>query len=161
MRIQAFALVARRRLDGCVYQSPVCVIDLVPSSERWPLLVTGPLESWSSPQKSVSLMGDAARSMVKYIAQGTATSMECGAFLGHVPGEVMRGLISLEEAIRIYEKTRISRIWMKKPTTFAVYIFEDGPRLEARDRNSAASVGTTEQHAAVEDLSGGNKRTIE
>jgi hypothetical protein len=67
----------------------------------------------------------------------------------------------LEEAIGIYEKTRILRIWMKKQTTFAVYLSEDDPRLEERDRSSAASIGTTEQQDAVEDLSGGNKSTIE
>ncbi len=50
---------------------------------------------------------------------------------------------------------------MKKQTTFAVYLSEDDPRLEERDRSSAASIGTTEQQDAVEDLSGGNKSTIE
>jgi len=44
----------------------------------------------------------------------------------------------LEEAIGIYEKTRIPRIWMKKRKTFAVYLVEDDPRLEARDQSSAA-----------------------
>jgi salicylate hydroxylase len=56
------------------------VIDLVPSSLRWPLMVTGLLESWSSPAKNVVLMGDAAHSMVNHMAQGAATSMEDGPF---------------------------------------------------------------------------------
>jgi len=68
--------------------------------------------------------------------------MKGGGFLGGMPGDVGRGVISVEEAIGIYEKTRIPMIWMKKQTTFAVHMFEDGPRLEARDRSSAASVGT-------------------
>ena len=38
------------------------IIDIIPSTKRWPLLITGPLESWSSPQKNVVLMGDAAHS---------------------------------------------------------------------------------------------------
>lgn len=33
------------------------IIDMVPIAKRWPLLVTGPLESWSSKQKNVVLMG--------------------------------------------------------------------------------------------------------
>lgn len=33
------------------------IIDMVPSAKRWPLLVTGPLETWSSPEKNVVLMG--------------------------------------------------------------------------------------------------------
>lgn len=53
------------------------ILDLVPSSKRWPLMITGPLESWSSPQKNVVLMGDAAHSMVNHLAQGAATAMVC------------------------------------------------------------------------------------
>jgi salicylate hydroxylase len=33
------------------------IIDMVPTAKRWPLLVTGPLESWSSEKKNVVLMG--------------------------------------------------------------------------------------------------------
>jgi salicylate hydroxylase len=32
--------------------------DLVNTVRRWPLLVTGPLETWSTPQKNVVHMGD-------------------------------------------------------------------------------------------------------
>jgi salicylate hydroxylase len=94
------------------------VIDLVPSSLRWPLMVTGPLESWSSPAKNVVLMGDAAHSMVNHMAQGAATSMEDGAFLGRVISEVIRGVITIPEAISIYEKTRMPRVWIKQQASF-------------------------------------------
>ena len=46
------------------------VVEMIPpGTSRWPLLVTGPLDSWSSPEKNVVLMGDAAHSMTnrKYI----------------------------------------------------------------------------------------------
>lgn len=33
------------------------IVDMVPLVKRWPLLVTGPLKTWSSPQKNVVLMG--------------------------------------------------------------------------------------------------------
>jgi salicylate hydroxylase len=33
------------------------IVDMVPSVKRWPLLVTGPLDTWSSPEKNVVLMG--------------------------------------------------------------------------------------------------------
>ena len=46
-----------------------------PPIQRWPLLVTGPLQSWSSPEKNVLLIGDAAHSMTNHMAQGAATSM--------------------------------------------------------------------------------------
>lgn len=131
------------------------VIDLVPSSKRWPLLVTGPLESWSSPEKNVVLMGDAAHSMQNHMAQGAATSMEDGAFLGRVLAEVVRGVITMPEAISIYEKTRMPRAWIKQQASFcmgAVYMFEDGPRQTARDESSAASVRQTTMQADVANL---------
>jgi len=33
------------------------IVHMVPSVKRWPLLVTGPLDTWSSPEKNVVLMG--------------------------------------------------------------------------------------------------------
>ncbi len=33
------------------------IVDMVPTAKRWPLLVTGPLDTWSSPAKNVVLMG--------------------------------------------------------------------------------------------------------
>jgi salicylate hydroxylase len=94
------------------------IITLIPQSKRWPLMVTGPLKSWSNPAKNVVLMGDAAHSMVNHMAQGAATSMEDGAFLGKVIAEVVRGILSLPEAIAIYEKTRMPRAWTKQQASF-------------------------------------------
>lgn len=40
------------------------VIEKIPEGvSRWPLLVTGPMESWSSKEKNVILLGDAAHSV--------------------------------------------------------------------------------------------------
>lgn len=131
------------------------VIDLIPESKRWPLLITGPLDSWSSPQKNVVLMGDAAHSMVNHLAQGAATSMEDGAFLGRVLAEVNRDVLSLPEAIAIYEKTRMPRAWIKQQASFTtggIYMAEEEPRGKARDASSAASVDMTSQQADVAGL---------
>lgn len=131
------------------------VIDLVPSSKRWPLLITGPLESWSSPEKNMVLIGDAAHSMVNHLAQGAATSMEDGAFLGRVLGEVVHGILTVPEAIHIYEKTRMPRAWIKQQASFvegAMYMAEDNPRGEARNESSAASVAQTSAQAEVAGL---------
>lgn len=119
------------------------ILDLVPESKRWPLLVTGPLESWSSENKRVVLMGDAAHSMVNHLAQGAATSMEDGAFLGRVMGEVVHGVLTLPEAVDIYEKTRMPRAWAKQQASFimgGVYMAEEEPRGKARDESSKGSV---------------------
>ena len=111
------------------------IIDIIPQTKRWPLLITGPLGSWSSPQKNVVLMGDAAHSMQNHMAQGAATSMEDGAFLGRVMGEVVRGVLSIEEAIHVYEKTRMPRAWFKQQASFtmgAMYMF---PPRKYTERN--------------------------
>jgi salicylate hydroxylase len=33
------------------------ICDIVPSVRRWPLLVTGPLKTWSTAEKKIVLMG--------------------------------------------------------------------------------------------------------
>ena len=140
------------------------VIKIIPDSKGWPLMVTGPLKSWSSPTKNVVLMGDAAHSMVNHTAQGAATSMEDGTFLGRAIGEVVKGVLSLQEAVGIYEKTRMPRAWVKQQNSFtlgAVYMFEHGPRQRTRDDSSAGSVETTEGQDAVERLTQGGNRRVE
>ena len=136
------------------------IIEVLPSTKRWPLLITGPLASWSSSQKNVVLMGDAAHSMVNHLAQGAATSMEDGVFLGRVLAEVARGVLSLEEAIHIYEKTRMPRVWIKQQASFvngAVTMF-DPARAERRDSASADSVAQTSAEAEVANLQTCSKR---
>ncbi|GME62683.1 Monooxygenase FAD-binding protein [Neofusicoccum parvum] len=119
------------------------VIDMVPSVQRWPLLVTGPLESWSSPQKNVVLMGDAAHSMVNHMAQGAATSMEDGAYLGRCLREVAHGRLSVADAVAIYEGGRMPLGHKKQQVSFlngALWHLPDGPAQEARDRAMAAEL---------------------
>ncbi|EME48073.1 hypothetical protein DOTSEDRAFT_69869 [Dothistroma septosporum NZE10] len=131
------------------------IMDIVPETKRWPLLITGPLETWSSPNKNAVLMGDAAHSMVNHMAQGAATSMEDGAFLGRILGEVVHNVISLEEAIEIYEKFRMPRAWIKQQASFVlggVNMTEYEPRGRARDESSAASVQDTSAMGEVRNL---------
>lgn len=136
------------------------IIDIIPSTKRWPLLITGPLESWSSRKKNVVLMGDAAHSMMNHLAQGAATSMEDGAFLGRVLGEVVRGILTLEEAIHIYEKTRMPRAWMKQQTSFAMgaMYMAPPPMDEYRDAASAPSVALTQEQSELNNLQTTSKR---
>lgn len=113
------------------------IVDMVPTARRWPLLVTGPLATWSTPEKNVVLMGDAAHSMTNHMAQGAATSMEDGAFLGKVLGAVMEGKISLAEAVSIYEKTRMPKAHYKQQVSFlngAIWQVPEGPIQQARDK---------------------------
>jgi salicylate hydroxylase len=99
-------------------------------------MVTGPLKSWSSPQKNVVLMGDAAHSMVNHMAQGAATAMEDGAFLAKCVGAVVQGQLSVREAIDVYEAERMPKAHMKQQVSFingALWHLPDGPEQRARD----------------------------
>jgi salicylate hydroxylase len=76
---------------------------------------------------------DAAHSMVNHMAQGAATSMEDGAFLGRTIRAVMQGRISMKEAIEIYEKTRMPLAHMKQQVSFlngAIWQLPEGSQQE-------------------------------
>ncbi|KAL2076002.1 hypothetical protein VTL71DRAFT_945 [Oculimacula yallundae] len=120
------------------------VVDMIPEASRWPLLVTGPLESWSSPGKNVVLMGDAAHSMVNHMAQGAATSMEDGAFLGKCIAQVVKGRINIQQAIEVYEKGRMPKARLKQQVSFlngAIWHLPDGPAQKARDEAMSLELG--------------------
>ena len=114
------------------------VIEKIPPGvSRWPLLVTGPLESWSSPEKNVTLMGDAAHSMTNHMAQGAATSMEDGAFLGRCLVGVIEGKYSIADAVTIYEQGRMPKASYKQQISYLngwLWHLPQGPATEARDR---------------------------
>ena len=120
------------------------IVDMVPSAQRWPLRVVGPLKSWSSPSRNVVLMGDAAHGMVNHMAQGAATSMEDGAFLAKAIGEASKGSMTIAEAVGLYEKERMPKACIKQQVSFingAIWMFPDGPEQEARDASMAPELG--------------------
>lgn len=41
------------------------IVNMVPTARRWPLLVTGPLKTWSTPEKNVVLMGFVPKGRLK------------------------------------------------------------------------------------------------
>ncbi|KAM0251712.1 hypothetical protein ACHAQJ_008033 [Trichoderma viride] len=96
--------------------SPVIqkILKLVNYTQRWPILQLPPLETWSNKHKNVVMMGDAVHCMQNNMAQGAATAMEDGAFLGRIISEVVRGVISVPEAIELYEKRRMPKAWVKQ-----------------------------------------------
>ncbi|CAK7241621.1 MAG: hypothetical protein STHCBS139747_003087 [Sporothrix thermara] len=112
------------------------IVDMIDSTSRWPLMVTGPMDSWSSPRKNVVLTGDAAHSMVNHMAQGAATAMEDGAFLGRCIARVVQGQLRLDEAVALYEKERMPKAFAKQQVSFlngAIWHLPDGPAQRARD----------------------------
>ena len=113
------------------------IVNMIPSAQRWPLLVTGPLKTWSSPYRNVVLIGDAAHSMVNHMAQGAATSMEDGAFLARAIGEVTRGHLTIAQAVDLYERERMPKAYAKQQISFingAIWQLPDGPEQRARDK---------------------------
>ncbi|EMF17714.1 FAD/NAD(P)-binding domain-containing protein [Sphaerulina musiva SO2202] len=113
------------------------VVEMIqPPISRWPLLVTGPLDSWSNAEKNVVLVGDSAHSMVNHMAQGAATSMEDGAFLARSLAHVVSGSISLQDAIALYEKGRMPKARYKQQVSYLngwIWHLPDGPAAEARN----------------------------
>jgi salicylate hydroxylase len=78
--------------------------------------------------------------MVNHMAQGAATSMEDGAFLGRCIENVVKGKIDITEAITIYETERMPKVWQKQQVSFlngAIWHLPDGPEQEARDQAMA------------------------
>lgn len=115
------------------------VIKLVNYTQRWPLLQMPRMESWSNPKKSVVLLGDAVHCMQNTMAQGAATAMEDGAFLGAVLGEVVRGTITIPDAVAIYESKRMPRAWTKQQISFTSGLVNlDTERIA--ERNAASKV---------------------
>lgn len=67
--------------------------------------------------------------MTNHMAQGAATSIEDGAFLGRCLLEVNRGMISIKEAIGIYEAKRMPRAFARQQASFVmgdIYMLPDG-----------------------------------
>lgn len=80
--------------------------------------------------------------------------MEDGAFLGRVIAEVVRGVLTLAEAIHLYEKTRMPRALIKQQASFtmgAVYMLPD-PLGDYRQAASAESVVHSEAQNEIENL---------
>lgn len=124
------------------------IVDLIPSTRRWPLLVIPPMKTWSNERKNVVLLGDAVHSMQMHMAQGAGTAMEDGAFLGRMMSEVVRGVITIPEAVALYEKHRMPRAWIKQQSSYVcgeLYMYT-GARTEDRNRASAPEVAAVKRN---------------
>lgn len=119
------------------------VIKLVNYTQRWPLLTMPPLETWSNEHRNVVLLGDSAHCMQNHMGQGAGTAIEDGVFLGRVLSEVVRGVLTVPEAISLYEQKRIPRVWTKQQVSFIsgeLNMCSDPRDLEKRNRASLPEV---------------------
>lgn len=114
------------------------IVEMIkPPVSRWPLLLTGPMPSWSNQEKNMVLIGDAAHSMTNHMAQGAATSMEDGAFLARCLKAVIDGRLNIADAIGVYEKGRIPKGSYKQQVSYLngwLWNLPDGPAADARDK---------------------------
>lgn len=72
-------------------------------------------------------------------AQGAATAMEDGAFLGRILSEVIRSNITLPTAIQIYEQQRMPRAWIKQQASFVSGALNMATESDAQRRNKASA----------------------
>jgi salicylate hydroxylase len=74
--------------------------------------------------------------MVNHMAQGVATSMEDGVFLGVGLKPVVEGRMALRDAVALYEKERMSLARMKQEISFlngAIWHLPDGDGGESEE----------------------------
>ena len=132
------------------------IVDMIAEAQRWPLMVTGPLNTWSTPSQNVVLIGDAAHSMVNHMAQGAATAMEDGAFLAKTIGEAIKGNMTISEAVKLYEQERMPKAYAKQQISFLngmIWQLPDGPEQQARDKAMSPEL-TGEQYLRSPNLYG-------
>jgi salicylate hydroxylase len=125
------------------------LVSLVAYTQRWPLLQMPKLERWSNQKQNVVLMGDAAHAMHNTMAQGAAVSMQDGAFLGRVLSEVVRSVLTLPEAISLYEQQRIPKAWSVQQLSFISgvnHLLTDEAAIRAREEASAPLVKNYQQN---------------
>ena len=77
-------------------------IHAIDTPYKWALMVRAPLERWTS--RRVSLLGDAAHSMLPFLAQGAVMAIEDGFVLGRALAKYQ-----VEEALQHYETARRER----------------------------------------------------
>lgn len=122
--------------------SPVIqkVLRLVNYTQRWPLLQMPPMETWSNQHENIVLLGDAAHCMQNHMAQGAATAVEDGAFLGRIVSEIVRGTISVPEGVLLYEKQRIPKSWIKQQISHVSGLLNMMSKPRERDMASVPEV---------------------
>ena len=113
------------------------LIAAFPETFVWALHDRLPLSRWSDGR--VTLLGDACHSMLPFMAQGAAQSIEDGAALAALltamPGDVP-GALARYEALRKPRATRLQEASAANRTRFHL---QDGPEQQERDAAMATS----------------------
>ncbi|KAJ9615879.1 hypothetical protein H2200_001956 [Cladophialophora chaetospira] len=127
------------------------VLRLVKYTKRWPLLQTPRMPSWSNKHKNVVMIGDAIHAMQNHMAQGAGTAIEDGAFLGQAISEVVRGVITVPEAVTLFEQRRMPKAWIKQQLSFhsgTMYSLTKPEEREGRNNSGRFEVARWERNPA-------------
>jgi salicylate hydroxylase len=119
------------------------VLAAADATHRWALFDREPLPSWV--EGRVALLGDAAHSMLPFLAQGAGQAIEDAAALA----ACLRGATTAEapEALRRYEAVRQPRAAAVQAAARCgnvTYHLPDGPEQEARDAADRAAAESGE-----------------
>ena len=121
-------------------------LDQVDRVDKWRLMHRAEMDSWSSTNGRVVLIGDSCHPMLPYLAQGANSSIEDGAALGRILGSMPVGSnAGLRNAITIFEKVRKQRSEAIARETFAqrnAFHLPDGEEQAARDKVFLSQLGS-------------------
>ncbi len=84
------------------------------------------------------MIGDAVHAMQNHMAQGAGTAIEDGAFLGQAISEVVRGVITVPEAVTLFEQRRMPKAWIKQQLSFHSGTMYSLTRPEDRESRNQA-----------------------
>jgi salicylate hydroxylase len=109
------------------------------------------MPSWSNKNKTVVMVGDAVHAMQNHMAQGAGTAIEDGAFLGQAISEVVRGVITVPEAVALFEQRRMPKAWIKQQLSFhsgSMYSLTSPEDRQGRNRAGRYEVARWEHNPA-------------
>ncbi|KAL0938168.1 FAD binding domain protein [Colletotrichum truncatum] len=113
---------------------------------KWKLMWTEPLPQWASTSGTFFMAGDCCHPMLPYLAQGANSSLEDGALLGHLLGNVSDGnkTSMLPKVAKVYQRLRMERGSWIQAETFKqrdVFHLSDGAEQEKRDEMMVGLLG--------------------
>lgn len=114
------------------------LLNLCDSVYKWRLCIRQPMDSWSHPSGTFTLLGDAVHATLPYLASGAGMSFEDGAVLGECLSRITdKSAKSKRHALKVYEKCRKERTEMvveRGNLQQHLYHLHDGPEQDERDK---------------------------
>lgn len=129
----------------------LAVLENVDSCLKWELADLPALPTWVSSQSRVVLIGDAAHSMLPYLAQGAAIATEDGASLAECLSRATEAE-AIPKALAIFHnirKPRCETIQALSRTNGDIWHLPDGPEQNQRDQFMTGMTGKTRSESGT------------